>query len=137
MTRILVLALALLLFAHVARGSDYSVNCPEKIFTIQSVASEIPGWESTQVSEPASAVPNNYSSVGFYSGHPSGNALLRADSERGEFTLSVSSEIWMECRYENTIVTITARLPAGLKKCKINRQVTGRRTVFVASCRNA
>ncbi|HTL12638.1 MAG TPA: STY0301 family protein [Bdellovibrionota bacterium] len=102
-----------------AAAARPSVDCPDRIETAQSLKSAVSPWQTFE--DPNTV--NYLSMVDYYDGEPKGMAQLVPDNEDSlhdpVWTFSGDREIWQVCRYTNTQVSLTKKLPKGIKKCSV------------------
>ena len=100
--------------------------CPNKLETKQSIVKNISGWNIFQDSNDQHILRM----VDFYSGNPKKMAQLAPDNADNMkdpvWTFGLNDEIWQVCRYTNTKISLTKKLNAGLKSCRVkhNKQIS-------------
>ena len=119
------------------------IDCPDRIYTREELAVEVPGWEGWGLTYPAlnyvedpSIQRHEYSGMSFYHKHPSNHMLLAADPGEGLLTYSFgdSAADWAVCHYEGTPVTFTRPIGPGLSRCVIVKEKAGKRDKDVGIC---
>lgn len=106
--------------AEALASSAYLISCPQDILVRETATSAPIDWQSRQAEG-----SHRVRSVGLFDGLPAEGASLKptfSDVRKGRGTVtwrfdSAAVEVWIECRYANTEVTLMQRVSQPVTEC--------------------
>ena len=112
---------AMLAAPSLAQAAGY--GCPADITTTQRLSASQPGWTAIDAGAYA---PNVLTDIIIYDGNPTARSVIRSDSDTLRDGTQVYSftnpgkNLWMQCRYSNTRVTLNHALPRDARRCVVS-----------------
>lgn len=115
---------ALLAAPSLANAAGY--GCPADITTTQRLSAPQPGWTALDAGAYA---PNVLTDIIIYDGNPTARSVIRSDSDtlkdgtRVYSFVTPGKDLWLQCRYSNTRVTLNHALPRDARRCVVSYDV--------------